>query len=93
MYLDCGTGSYLGTNSWCEPYKTWKRIYSLPLPDDPRILGSVAAMWSELVTDEILDAKLWPRLAALSEVLWTYTKSNNVANVGRRLGAHSYRLV
>jgi len=36
-----------------------------------RILGGEAAMWEELATAENLDAKLWPRLAAIAERLWS----------------------
>lgn len=28
LYLDCGTGSPQGGNSWCDPYKTWAKIYT-----------------------------------------------------------------
>lgn len=35
------------------------------------ILGGEAAMWDELATAENLDAKLWPRLAAIAERLWS----------------------
>ena len=87
LYLDCGTGSFLGTNSWCEPYKTWKRIYSLKLPENDKILGAVACLWSELVDDETLDGKLWPRVSSLGEVLWSGQQQETVAQVARRLVA------
>ncbi|MBV9763178.1 MAG: family 20 glycosylhydrolase [Acidobacteriaceae bacterium] len=35
------------------------------------ILGGEAAMWEELATAENLDAKLWPRLAAIAERFWS----------------------
>ena len=28
LYLDCGLGNFVtGGNSWCDPYKTWFKIY------------------------------------------------------------------
>lgn len=50
-------------------------------------------MWSELVNDENIDSKVWPRAAALSEVLWKFNKEKNVPSVARRLGAHGLRLL
>jgi len=32
LYLDCGHGGWIGLerggNSWCDPFKTWARIWS-----------------------------------------------------------------
>lgn len=39
--------------------------------EQARILGGEAAQWEELVTEETLDAKLWPRLAAIAERFWS----------------------
>jgi hexosaminidase len=43
------------------------------LPDDVKanILGGEACMWSEYVTPEILDDRLWPRLAGIAERFWS----------------------
>jgi hexosaminidase len=35
------------------------------------VLGGEAAMWEELATSENVDAKLWPRLAAIAERFWS----------------------
>ncbi|MCY3811973.1 MAG: family 20 glycosylhydrolase [Gammaproteobacteria bacterium] len=35
-----------------------------------RILGGEACLWSELVTDELLDTRLWSRMPAIAERLW-----------------------
>src|SRR5699024_1271099 len=35
------------------------------------VKGGEAALWSELVTDELLDSRLWPRMAALAERFWS----------------------
>ena len=43
------------------------------LPDDvkAKILGGEACMWSEYVTPELLDDRLWPRLAGIAERFWS----------------------
>lgn len=50
-----------------------------------RILGGEGAMWEELATSENLDAKLWPRLAAIAERLWSPESITDVASMYRRL--------
>ncbi|KAL1405292.1 Glucosamine-6-phosphate isomerase (Glucosamine-6-phosphate deaminase) (GNPDA) (GlcN6P deaminase) [Vanrija albida] len=81
LYLDCGQGGWVtadgGLNSWCDPYKTWARIYSF----DPyngttpaqraQVLGGQASLWAEQTDEANIDGQLWPRAAALAEVLWT----------------------
>ena len=36
-----------------------------------RVLGGEACLWSELVTDELLDTRLWSRMPAVAERLWS----------------------
>ncbi|MGA8029483.1 MAG: family 20 glycosylhydrolase [Bryobacteraceae bacterium] len=49
------------------------------------ILGGEAAMWEEIATAENLDAKLWPRLAAIAERFWSPESVTDVAFMYRRL--------
>lgn len=49
------------------------------------ILGGEAAMWEELATAENLDAKLWPRLAAIAERFWSPESVTDTASMYRRL--------
>ncbi|XP_026324951.1 uncharacterized protein LOC113233930 [Hyposmocoma kahamanoa] len=77
LYLDCGFGGWLeeGEN-WCTPYKSWKVIYEHNPSDIAGsrchlILGSEAALWSEEADAGNLDSRLWPRLGALAERLWS----------------------
>ncbi len=49
------------------------------------ILGGEAAMWDELATPENLDAKLWPRLAAIAERFWSPEQVTDVQSMYRRL--------
>ena len=49
------------------------------------ILGGEGAMWVELATPENLDAKLWPRLAAIAERLWSPESVTDTDSMYRRL--------
>ena len=50
------------------------------------ILGGEAAMWEELADAENLDAKLWPRLAAIAERFWSPQSVTDVNSMYARLG-------
>jgi hexosaminidase len=66
-----------GGGSWCAPYKTWQRIYDfdftsgLSAAEKKHILGATAPLWSEQVDDTVVSSKMWPRAAALAELLWS----------------------
>jgi len=49
------------------------------------IIGGEAAMWEELATAENIDAKLWPRLAAIAERFWSPDTTNDVTSMYTRL--------
>ena len=57
-----------------------------------RILGGEAAMWSEFVTPDNLDSRVWPRTAAIAERLWSPAGVDDVDDMYRRLEATSQRL-
>lgn len=61
----------------------------LSAEEQKRILGGEAAMWVELATPENLDAKLWPRLAAIAERLWSPASAHDVASMYERLAVTS----
>lgn len=66
-----------GGGSWCAPYKTWQRIYDFDftqgLSDAQKALvqGAIAPLWSEQVDDVVISNKMWPRAAALAELVWS----------------------
>lgn len=51
------------------------------------VLGGVAALWSEQVTDETVDARLWPASAALAERFWSQPDVRDVDAMYERLFA------
>jgi hexosaminidase len=53
------------------------------------ILGGEAAMWEELASVEMIDARLWPRLAAIAERFWSPEATTDVASMYRRMNATS----
>lgn len=66
--------------SWCAPYKTWQRIYdydftaNLTDAQAAHVKGAVAPLWSEQVDDTVISGKMWPRAAALAELVWSGNK-------------------
>ncbi|XP_057328353.1 chitooligosaccharidolytic beta-N-acetylglucosaminidase-like [Microplitis mediator] len=103
LYLDCGFGAWVGEGAnWCSPYKGWQKVYeNSPLQiirsqgfesKKHLILGGEAALWSEQVDSTSVDARLWPRSAAMAERLWAEPQSYWM-HAEQRMLRHRERLV
>ncbi|OKY26778.1 family 20 glycosylhydrolase [Thalassotalea sp. PP2-459] len=49
------------------------------------ILGGEATLWSELVTEQNLDVRAWPRLFVIAERFWSSKSLKNIDNMFSRL--------
>jgi hexosaminidase len=57
-----------------------------------RIFGGEACMWSEYITAENIDSRIWPRTAVIAERLWSPQPTIDVNSMYDRLTAESIRL-
>jgi hexosaminidase len=57
-----------------------------------RILGGEACMWSEYVTGETVDSRIWPRLAAIAERFWSPQDVKDPKSMYQRLGEVGWHL-
>ena len=85
--MDCGFGNKYGGNAWCDPFKSWWKIYSFEPTNhisDNSVIGSEIAVWSELNGDINLHVKLWPRGAAMADKLWDNNVPINLVAITQR---------
>ncbi len=56
------------------------------------VLGSEGNMWTEYAPQELIDDRLFPRMIALSEVVWTYPAERDYESFRQRVQKHYDRL-
>lgn len=64
----------------------------LTVEEQRHVLGGEACMWSEFVSYETTDSRLWPRLGAVAERLWSPQSVTDVPDMYRRLDVLAGRL-
>ncbi|CAI0556258.1 unnamed protein product [Linum tenue] len=89
--------------SWCGPYKTWQKVYNYDIThglsevEKGRVLGAEVALWSEQADGAVLDARVWPRAAAMAEAMWSGNRDEKgikrYAEATDRLNEWRYRMV
>jgi len=70
-----------------------------PIPEDSQlsnaemkfIIGGEATMWTEYVSPETIDSRIWPRTAAIAERFWSPGNVKDVEDMYRRLKMISFR--
>ncbi|WP_282124560.1 beta-N-acetylhexosaminidase [Algibacter mikhailovii] len=87
-------GYYIDRMQSVEHHYTVDPIGDVTLTDTERskILGGEATMWSELVTPQTIDSRIWPRTAAIAERFWSAKEVNDIENMKKRLATISFQL-
>jgi hexosaminidase len=57
-----------------------------------RVLGGEATMWTDIVSADNMDNRIWPRTAAIAERLWSPEQTKDVDSMYQRLAIVSWKL-
>lgn len=66
---------------------TEAEVKPLSAQREPLILGGEAALWSEIVDEQSIDLRLWPRGFAVAERLWSAREVQDENSMYRRMNA------
>lgn len=94
MIISTKDAWYLDHGVWSDTeYHKWSTVYNNRIPSPATgVYGGEACMWGEYVDDSAIDARIWPRAAALAERLWANPDSSHLA-AQYRFFFHRERLV
>jgi hexosaminidase len=96
-----GYAGILSNGYYIDLMESAARHYAVdPLPatlglsaaESALVLGGEATMWSEWVTPETIDSRIWPRTAAIAERFWSPASVTDVPDMYRRLVTVSLQL-
>ena len=65
---------------------------NLTSEEKSRVLGGEVCMWSEYVSPENVDSRIWPRSAVIAERFWSPQETRDIASMYRRVDAVSPKL-
>ena len=90
------SGYYIDLNESAERHYTVDPLEGIADKLTPEqaasILGGEATMWSEHVSGEIVDSRIWPRTAAIAERYWSPASVKDVEAMYKRLPAITQQL-
>lgn len=93
--FNTGSGAWYEENSGA-PYNSWQRVYEhRPWVKHASgiVEGGEATVWSSMLSEGGLMARVWPRAAALAERLWTDRPEGATRPVHARIDIHRSRLI
>jgi hexosaminidase len=70
-----------GASAYVNEHLVAKPMPPLSAEQSKLVLGGEGALWAEIVTDEMLDGRLWPRAAVLGERLWSPATTGDAADM------------
>src|SRR5437870_10526292 len=82
-----------GMNTLADVYAYEPVPKELGADEAKHVLGAQGQLWTEYMPDpQRMEYMAWPRLSALSEVLWSPRETRDAANFAQRLETHLERL-
>jgi hexosaminidase len=73
-------------SAYVNPHLVARPMPPLTAAQARLVMGGEAALWSEMISDEMLDGRVWPRAAAVAERLWSPAEVRDPADLTHRLG-------
>ena len=87
-----GYRSVLSSGYYLDHLLPAGKHYGVDPGADAHTLGGEACMWSEYVSAETVDSRIWPRMAAIAERFWSPAELRDVDSMYARMEAVSRRL-